>query len=938
VLVVRGRLAQFNEIDETVRAAGKLRALNLKIDLNTSEALNGWAPGKQIALSNIQKYQEALDAMARRGMAPAYEGRPLTPPQLVKLEQLRSSWLHYRESIESKLSGGGNFHAEANAAFAEDAGRMQKSTDQLMGSIVVDMQRGEERAVVNSYVLLSINVLVLAALFLSIRVQIVRPLRSLAQRSRELAEGNFQAHVEYQSGDEVGQLAEAFNDSAQRIGSLVARLGQEQLNLSQAESMFRGVTENSLAGVYVIQDGKYRYVNERLAQMYGYERQTMVESLSIFDTVSGPDHDRMLTNVHRRTHGDIKGKRSEYISRRQDGSPFVVETYSSGMLFEGRPAIVGIAVDITERKQEEAALRVAAMVYESSSEAMAVTDADGILIDTNAAFTRITGYSREEAIGRHIKILSSGRQNAAFYQSMWRALKTDGHWQGEIWNRRKNGELFAESLTINTSYNPDGSVNRRVALFSDITSKKKIEELVWRQANFDYLTGLPNRLMFRDRLEQAISKSLRSGLPMALMFIDLDRFKEINDTLGHAVGDLLLQQATQRLTNCVRATDTVARLGGDEFTIILGELTRTTDAERIAQKVLQSMAEPFTLDDEVAYVSASVGITFYPDDATGADDLIKNADQAMYAAKNLGRNGFHYFTPHMQEAAQARRRLAADLRVALAQQQFRVVYQPIVDLASGHICKAEALIRWEHPHRGLISPTEFIPIAEDTGLIVEIGDWVYREAASQVARWREWCPTFEISVNTSPVQYRNGGIDHASWLEHLAKLGVAANGITVEITEGLLLDTSAAVKDQLLRFRDAGIKVSLDDFGTGYSSMSYLNKLDIDYLKIDRSFITDLAPDSENVALYEAMTVMAHKLGIKVIAEGVETEAQRAILAAAGCDFAQGYLFSRPVPAEQFEEYFRQATVIQARAARRSPWPAAVHQSQLGCDHHQLGD
>jgi diguanylate cyclase (GGDEF)-like protein len=410
--------------------------------------------------------------------------------------------------------------------------------------------------------------------------------------------------------------------------------------------------------------------------------------------------------------------------------------------------------------------------------------------------------------------------------------------------------------------------------------------------------------MFYERLAQEMKKSQRVGLPLALLFLDLDHFKDVNDTLGHGKGDLLLKEMAQRLLACVRSTDTVARLGGDEFTIILPELNEPDDSiERVTQDILCQLTKPFELVGEVAYVSVSIGITLYPEDADNIDVLIKNADQAMYAAKNHGRNRRHYFTASMQEAALARMRLISDLHNALAERQFRLTYQPIVELTTGAIRKAEALIRWQHPTRGLISPAEFIPVAEATGMIIDIGDWVFREAAQQTAQWRtEHHDDFQISINKSPVQFQKEGDGHFAWFEHLRELGLSGQSIVVEITEGLLMDAGALITGQLLAFRDAGIQVSLDDFGTGYSSLSYLKKFDIDYLKIDQSFTRNLSPDANDLALCEAIIVMAHKLGIKVIAEGIETQEQCDLLIAAGCDYGQGYLFSRPVPADEFEK------------------------------------
>jgi diguanylate cyclase (GGDEF)-like protein/PAS domain S-box-containing protein len=559
--------------------------------------------------------------------------------------------------------------------------------------------------------------------------------------------------------------------------------------------------------------------------------------------------------------------------------------------------------EITERKNIEEELRLYSMVLQNSSEGMLVTDENNQIISINPAFTSITGYSFEEVKGKNPAIFKSGRHDQAFYHAMWSAIVTTGQWQGEIWDKRKNGETYAKWLTINTIRDSDGNINRYVALFSDITEKKKSEELIWRQANFDTLTGLPNRDMFRDRLGQEVKKSIRAELPLALLLVDLDQFKEVNDTLGHAVGDLLLIEAARRISVCVRESDTVARLGGDEFTIVMSEIADNTHVEDVAQKIISRLAEPFHLGNEVVYISASIGITLYPNDSIDIDALMKNADQAMYVAKNKGRNRFSYFTPLLQDAAQRRLRMTSDLRGALEAGQFSVHFQPIVALSTGCIHKAEAVIRWNHAERGVVSPAEFIPLAEETGLINEIGDWVFKESARWAKHWKNrYAADFQVSVNKSPVQFRTEKHHFSStWSEYLRELGLPGESIVIEITEGLLLNADAEVIGELLRLRDADIQVAIDDFGTGYSSLSYLKKFDIDYLKIDRSFVNNLESDANDMALSEAIIVMAHKLGLKVIAEGVETEGQRKLLAAAGCDYAQGYLFSKAIAPEEFE-------------------------------------
>ena len=435
----------------------------------------------------------------------------------------------------------------------------------------------------------------------------------------------------------------------------------------------------------------------------------------------------------------------------------------------------------------------------------------------------------------------------------------------------------------------------------DISDKKRSENEIWTRANFDPLTGLPNRNLFRDRLYHETEHSRRTDLQMALLFIDLDRFKEANDWLGHSAGDQLLQQAAERIRGSVRKSDTVARLGGDEFTVILPELDSTAHVEQIAQKILDELARPFQVRDEVVEVSGSIGITMFPDDADNPEDLIKHADQAMYVAKNSGRNQFSFFTRSMQEQATYRRALFGELRDAVRAKQLQLYLQPIISLHDGRIVKAEALVRWLHPSKGLLQPTEFIALAEETGLIHEIGDWVFRQGVIWAKRW---CDAYDrhiqIGINKSPAQFMTHakGID---WTSFLRQMGLSGKSISVEITEGLLLNASGSVEQELLQLRDAGVQVAIDDFGTGYSSMAYLKKFDVDYLKIDQSFVRDTDGSSGARTIAETIIVMAHKLGLEVIAEGVETEEQRDWLKDAGCDYAQGYLFSRPVPPMEFE-------------------------------------
>ena len=533
----------------------------------------------------------------------------------------------------------------------------------------------------------------------------------------------------------------------------------------------------------------------------------------------------------------------------------------------------------------------------------------------------------------HCSLLSTGKHDAAirverYFNNLQRhyTFSLLCAYPLDAFPHAADAPMFNEVCTLHTdvlpaeSYDPKANLHtlqRTIAtmqqqaysLSTEVHDRIQIEQAL-REVNVDRLTGLPNRNVFHDRLEMDIKKANRSKLPLALLFIDLDHFKEINDTLGHDIGDLLQQQVGHRLQTYVRETDTVARLGGDEFTITLGDLHDIDTVTDVAQKIRNDLSHPFRLGTEWAYISYSIGITLYPRDGRTVGDLLRNADQAMYQSKDQGRNRVTYFTSSMQEAAQARMAISNELRRALDDNQLEVFYQPIVDMASGRIRKAEALPRWEHPHRGPVSPTDFIPIAEHTGQIVSMGNWVFRKALDHARQWRRYESELTINVNVSPAQFHHSnGENCRHWLSDHGLDG--ANGahpceVGIEITEGLLLASNTTVMKQLLAFQQAGVKISLDDFGTGYSSLSYLRKFNLDFLKIDKSFVYNLENDAANVALCEAIIVMAHKLGLKVVAEGVETQQQSDILRHAGCDFAQGFLFSAPLAPTAFEALLKE--------------------------------
>uniref|UniRef100_Q47GC0 Diguanylate cyclase/phosphodiesterase with PAS/PAC sensor(S) n=1 Tax=Dechloromonas aromatica (strain RCB) TaxID=159087 RepID=Q47GC0_DECAR len=611
--------------------------------------------------------------------------------------------------------------------------------------------------------------------------------------------------------------------------------------------------------------------------------------------------------------GDPEQQVAAIIARTKKFVPHKIERVrpdGTSLSIRGVPLASGgflsIYTDITDRKQSEEQLRIAAAAFESQT-CMIITDANRVIQRVNRAFIETTGYSAEEAVGQTPRLLQSGRHGADFYREMWETIHRTGAWQGEIWGRRKNGEVYPKWLSISAVVGTNGRVSHYIGTHNDITERKKAEERINALAFFDQLTGLPNRTLLLDRLKQTILSSGRSDSHGALLFIDLDNFKTLNDTLGHDVGDQLLKQVALRLTHCVRDGDTVARLGGDEFVVVLANLNTNDkeaaqDTETVAEKILATLNQTYQLGHVTHHSSASIGATLFKGPLIPIDDLMKQADLSMYKAKAAGRNAVRFFDPSMEIAVKVRAEMEDDLLRALAEKQFLLHYQ--AQMVGERLTGAEVLLRWQHPQRGMVSPAEFIPLAEETGLILPLGHWVLETACTQLAQWagRPEVAHLTLAVNVSAHQFRqNDFVDQV--LGVLEKTGANPQRLKLELTESLLVENVEDIIDKMAALKHRGVGFSLDDFGTGYSSLSYLKRLPLDHLKIDQSFVRDVLTDSNDASIARTIVALANSLGLGVIAEGVETEAQRDFLASSGCHTYQGYYFSRPLPIEDFESF-----------------------------------
>jgi diguanylate cyclase (GGDEF)-like protein/PAS domain S-box-containing protein len=717
---------------------------------------------------------------------------------------------------------------------------------------------------------------------------------------------DFPAHVIItaikDSDGKVTNYVGTFSDITERT--------QSEAKLNDAHQKMASLLNSMAEGAYGVDlNGYCTFVNQSFLRILGYQSADEVVGKHIHGLIhhshaDGSPYPSRECKMYKAYRKNLNIQVDDEVFWSKDGVPIPVEYWSQPIKSENViQGAIATFIDITERKHAEENLRITASVFDISQEGIFITDAENIIIDVNPAFSLITGYRSEEVIGKNPNMLSSGNQGKEFYEAMWQDLKMNKSWRGEIWNRRKNGELYPEILSISVLCDAEGKVLRHVAVFSDISNLKEHEAELNRIAHFDSLTGIPNRIMLADRMKQAIAQTSREQNMMALCYLDLDGFKPINDTLGHQAGDEVLVEIARRIGNTIRGGDTSARLGGDEFVILLLGLSKGEECVATLERLLASISQPILVNDRSVSVSASIGVSIYPMDDEDPDTLLRHADQAMYIAKQSGKNRFHIYDVSLDRRARDQNEFLKSIRYALEHKQFELHYQPKINLRTKELMGVEGLIRWRHPERGLLSPAEFMRYIENTGMDIEVGQWVTATALDQIGQWRKQGIDIEISINISGYHLESPG-----FVEKLKdQLGrypdMPFGKLQIEVLETVALNDINIVHDIIGACHELGVGFALDDFGTGYSSLSYLSGLPVDVLKIDQSFVRDMLEDKGDRAIVQGIIALAQAFERQTVAEGIETDAQYQMLLDMGCELGQGYAIARPMPASDIAKW-----------------------------------
>ncbi len=735
---------------------------------------------------------------------------------------------------------------------------------------------------------------------------IIAPLGVLSRQIRIFHQtSDLNLSLDTKQQGEIGEISREFGNMLRQLEEQVRERRRSEEALRQSEQHLRAAQKVAQTGSWKLDllDGSCWWSDE-LFRLYGREIEAgALTGEKLREIIDPADRERVATALRALIDGTVVSDGTEL---RAFSSTGALRHYS--ILWhverdaEGRPfRVLGTASDVTERRRADEQLRRAAAVFNTATESIVIANSAGSIVDVNSAFATTTGYSHGEVVGQSANILSADRHGANFFGSIIEEVNRGGRWEGEIWIRHKQGTSIPAWVSVGCTVGDQAGIEQVVVVFNDMTERKNSEEVIAHQANYDMLTKLPNRYLFRDRLRRALLRAKRDGSTVGLLFIDIDGFKKVNDTLGHAAGDEALTEAATRINRSLRDADTAARLGGDEFSVILPGIASALDAEGVAQRIIEAIASPLTVCGQEIVLTASVGIAIYPDDSESDDDLLRNADAAMYRSKKAGGNTLEFFTQEMNESAARRLQVELHLRKALELGELEVHYQPIVALPDARLAGVEALLRWENPVLGIVSPGEFIPIAERSGMIVPIGAWVLETACRQVKAWHDadW-PQIRVAVNLSPREVERGD-PLTSIRNALARSGLPAECLEIEVTERALLDDVERVSQIFREIKQLGVRLCIDDFGTGYSSLSYLHHYSFDVLKIDRAFVNGAVGHEDGVTLLRAINSMAESLRLEVVAEGVETREQMDLLSEIGCGFAQGFYFCRPMSAEQFE-------------------------------------
>jgi diguanylate cyclase (GGDEF)-like protein/PAS domain S-box-containing protein len=842
------------------------------------------------------RYDEILKILYKGGRLESIKVSPAPSSMSALFEKNLELWRPFREHVLSIIEGRSN--GAALKAVAKDNIILRNASNGIVGEfeVLAEQKDGRMRGMLLLMTLVDLAIFLVGGYKAN---RLVRPMKALAGSALELGRGWFSVRIPLpETDDEIRDLAAAFNDMATNLqNSVISREYLDGLINTMGEMLF-----------VIGSDGVIKTENYAVSESLGYAPEELRGKP--FSTILEHGEEAALRGVLNAVHtkGLLKGIEARF---KTAGGDLISVQCSFSLMAQGDAQdIVCLATDITVRKHYEGELRKLSMAVEQSISSIVITDVKGNIEFVNHKFTEGTGYTLAEVKGKNPRILKSGKHGPEFYKELWDTISNGKEFRADICNRKKDGTLYWEFLSISPIKDLKGVTTHYIAVKLDDTERKRAEEQLKQLAHYDVLTGIPNRTLFEDRLRHTVQLAAREGFSFAIVFLDLDGFKFVNDTQGHHAGDLLLKEVAARITACVRKSDTVARMGGDEFEIILSRINEPADAACIVRKVISEVNKPYTLGEHQSSVGVSAGISIFPTDGENTETLIKNADMAMYKVKEHGKNDFMFYNAEMDKAITERMNLEVALKTALERNEFQLHYQPQIDIKTGRIVGCEALIRWRHPEMGLVSPVRFIPLAEEVRLIIPIGQWVIATACRQNMAWQKaGFPPQRISVNLSVKQFQQKDLV-GSIKAVLDETGMPPRYLDVEITESCIMRGVEESIRTMQQIKDIGVNISIDDFGTGYSSLVYLKRFPIDILKIDQNFIKNCVSDAADAVITSTIISMSHSLNIMVIAEGVETVEQLELLRVFGCDEVQGYIFSRPVPAEEFTKLLEDERVF----------------------------